>query len=387
MTETTDNALGGVRILDFSRVLAGPYATMLLADFGAEVIKVERPGTGDDTRAWGPPWFDGESTYFLAVNRNKTSYALDLKDESARARLVELAASCDVVVENFRPGTMEKLGLGFEQLAEANPAIVYCSITGFGSGGGAHLAGYDLIAQAAGGLMSVTGYPESGPTKAGVALVDIITGLHATIGIQTALHHRFRTGEGQRVEVNLLSSVLSALSNQSSGHILTGTVPTLLGNAHPSVAPYQLLRTADRELAVAATTNDQFRKLVSVIGREDLAEDPRYSSNDARVAHRTELVAELERELTRNSADHWFEVLSRVGIPCGPINDLRQAFELADRLGLTPIVRPEGEPDGLAQVKNPITLSRTPARYHTPPPPLPVATPAPGDGGPAGTDI
>jgi crotonobetainyl-CoA:carnitine CoA-transferase CaiB-like acyl-CoA transferase len=370
MSDAADGALDGVRILDFSRVLAGPYATMLLADFGAEVIKIERPGDGDDTRAWGPPWFEDRSTYFLSVNRNKSSYTLDLKDEADRDQLLELATTCDVVVENFRPGTMTKLGLGFEQLQEVNPAIVYCSITGFGSAGGAHLAGYDLIAQAAGGLMSVTGHPESGPTKVGVALVDIITGLHAAIGIQAALHHRFRTGEGQRVEVNLLSSVLSALSNQSSAHILTGVVPTLLGNAHPSVAPYQPLRTSDRPLAIAATTNGQFRKLVSAIRRDDLAEDVRYSTNAGRVEHREDLVAELESELTKAPADHWFEILSHVGVPCAPINDMKQALELADRLGLTPVVRPEGEPDGVAQINNPITLSRTPARYRTGPPQL-----------------
>jgi crotonobetainyl-CoA:carnitine CoA-transferase CaiB-like acyl-CoA transferase len=343
---------------------------MLLADFGAEVIKIERPGDGDDTRAWGPPWFEDRSTYFLSVNRNKSSYTLDLKDEADRDQLLELARTCDVVVENFRPGTMAKLGLGFEQLQEVNPAIVYCSITGFGSAGGAHLAGYDLIAQAAGGLMSVTGHPESGPTKTGVALVDVVTGLHAAIGIQAALHHRFRTGEGQWVEVNLLSSVLSALSNQSSAHILTGMVPTLLGNAHPSVAPYQPFRTSDRPLAIAATTNGQFRKLVSAISRGDLADDVRYSTNAGRVEHREALVSELESELTKASADHWFETLSQLGVPCAPINDMKQALELADRLGLTPIVRPEDEPEGVAQIKNPITLSRTPARYRTGPPQL-----------------
>lgn len=363
-------ALDGVRILDFSRVLAGPYATMLLGDFGAEIIKIERPDGGDDTRSWGPPWYEGDATYFLAVNRNKASHALDLKSDDTRAELVELAKTCDVVVENFRPGAMARLGLGYEQLREVNPRIVYCSISGFGSAGGAHLAGYDLVAQAAGGLMSITGHAATGPAKAGVALVDIITGLHAAIGIQTALFERQKSGAGQLVEVNLMSSVLSALSNQASAHILTGSVPGLMGNAHPSVAPYQPFATADRPLAIAATTNAQFVKLVAALGRADLADDHRFGTNATRVAHRETLAAELEVLLTTNTADHWFEVLSGVGIPCAPINDLGQAIQLAERLGLEPVVMPEGEPGGQAQMRNPITLSRTPARYVSAPPGL-----------------
>ncbi|MFD8098498.1 CaiB/BaiF CoA transferase family protein [Nocardia fluminea] len=363
-------ALDGIRILDFSRVLAGPYATMLLGDFGAEIIKIERPDGGDDTRSWGPPWHNDEATYFLAVNRNKASRALDLKSADAKSELLELARTCDVVVENFRPGAMAKLGLGYEQLRAINPSIVYCSISGFGSAGGAHLAGYDLVAQAAGGLMSVTGHAETGPAKAGVALVDIITGLHAAIGIQTALYERQRSGEGQLVEVNLLSSVLSALSNQASAHILTGAVPGLMGNAHPSVAPYQPFTTADRPLTIAATTNAQFVKLVTAVGRDDLADDDRFDTNANRVAHRETLVAELESALRTNTADHWFDVLSGVGIPCAPINDLGQAIQLAERLGLEPVVTPEGDPEGQAQMRNPVGLSRTPARYISPPPGL-----------------
>lgn len=370
MASDNPSALDGLRILDFSRVLAGPYATMLLGDFGAEVIKIERPGEGDDTRSWGPPWLGEDATYFLAVNRNKQSYTLDLKDEAARKELLDLAKSSDVVVENFRPGAMAKLGLGYEQLSKINPRLVYCSISGFGSTGGSHLAGYDLIAQAAGGLMSVTGHSETGPAKAGVALVDIITGLHATIGIQTALLERQRTGEGQLVEVNLMSSVLSALSNQTSAHILTGAVPGLMGNAHPSVAPYQPFEAADRPLAIAATTNAQFVKLVNALDLPHFVDHPSYSSNADRVAHREELASELEHVLRSQTADHWFGVLSAVGVPCAPINDMKQAIELAKSLGLDPVVHPEGNPDGVAQVRNPISLSRTPARYRTEPPGL-----------------
>lgn len=373
MTERNIDALSGIRILDFSRVLAGPYATMLLADFGAEIIKVERPDGGDDTRSWGPPWFGEESTYFLAVNRNKQSHTIDLKSAAAQAKLIELVKTCDVVVENFRPGAMARMGLGYEDIVKVNPGIVYCSISGFGSGGGAHLAGYDLIAQAAGGLMSITGHSETGPAKAGVALVDIITGLHAAIGIQTALYERVRSGKGQLVEVNLLSSLLSALSNQASAHALTGSVPGLMGNAHPSVAPYQPLATKDRPLAVAATTNAQFVKLAQAVGRPDLVDDERFRANFDRVAHREALVAELETALSSNTADYWFDALSSVGIPCAPINDLGQAMDLAARLGLEPVVRPEGDPDGIAQVRNPIDLSRTPARYVTAPPSLNTA--------------
>ncbi|MFF2847665.1 CaiB/BaiF CoA transferase family protein [Streptomyces sp. NPDC058001] len=363
-------ALHGVRVLDLSRVLAGPHATMLLADLGADVIKIERTGVGDDTRTWGPPWYDGEATYFLGTNRNKRSVCLDLTDEADLARLHTLAADCDVLVENFRPGTLDKYGLGYSQLAGDHPALVYCSITGFGSGRGAHLPGYDLIAQATGGLMSITGTPDE-PMKVGVALVDVITGLHATIGIQAALRHRDATGEGQLVEVNLLSSLLSALSNQASAHVLTGAVPAALGNAHPSVAPYQPLRTADRPLAVAATTERQFQALADAIGRGDLCADPRYASNSSRVANREDLIAEIEATFVTADADHWFELLTSRGVPCGPINDLGQAFRLAEELGLEPVVQAgTGDDRRVAQVRNPIGLSHTPATYRRDPPRL-----------------
>ncbi|KAA9160524.1 CoA transferase [Amycolatopsis acidicola] len=379
----TRGALEGVRILDLSRVLAGPHATMLLADLGADVVKVERKAGGDDTRTWGPPWHDGEATYFLGANRNKRSLCLDFTDAADLRTVRSLAARCDVLVENFRPGTLEKYGLGYSRLTADNPGLVYCSITGFGTHEGAHLPGYDLIAQAAGGLMSITG-PPGEPSKAGVALVDVITGLHATIGIQAALRHRDATGEGQVVEVNLLSSLLSAMSNQSSAHVLTGTVPSALGNAHPSVAPYQPIRTADRPLAIAATTDRQFRALVTTIGRAELAEDERYGSNSSRVAHRAELIADLEATFTTEDADHWFKLLSARGVPCGPINDLGQAFQLAEELGLRPVVRTGDETRAVDQVANPITLSRTPATYRRNPPRLGADSGDPGwlgDGG------
>jgi crotonobetainyl-CoA:carnitine CoA-transferase CaiB-like acyl-CoA transferase len=363
----TDASLAGVVVADFSRVLAGPYATMLLADLGAEVVKVERPGAGDDTRAWGPPWTaDGEATYFLGVNRNKRSVALDLKTADGRAAALRLAARADVVVENFPPGTMERLGLGYDAVCELNPSVVYASVTGFGRGGGAGLPGYDLLVQAVGGLMSVTGPGPGEPTKVGVALVDVVTGLHATIGILAALRHRERTGEGQRVEVNLLSSLLSALVNQASGYVAAGVVPGIMGNRHPSIAPYEVLDTADRPLALAVGNDKQFVALAGVLGCPQLAADPRFATNPSRVAHRDALAAELTAALAGRPADEWAALLADAGVPCGPINDVGEALALAERLGLTPVVAVDGVPT----VADPIGLSASPVRYLLPPPAL-----------------
>ncbi|SMQ14426.1 Crotonobetainyl-CoA:carnitine CoA-transferase CaiB [Streptomyces sp. Ag82_O1-12] len=312
-------ALSGLRIADFSRVLAGPYATMLLADLGADVVKVERPGTGDETRHWRPPADEhGTSTYFLGVNRNKRSVALDLSDESGREHALALVAESDVLVENFRPGTMERLGLGYDDLRVRHPGLVYCSISGFGAGAGAAIPGYDLLVQAVGGLMSVTGEPEGEPTKAGVALVDVITGLHATLGIMAALRHRDATGEGQRVEVNLLSSLLSAMVNQASAYAVAGVVPGRMGNAHPSIAPYETFPTADRPLALAVGNDGQFAALAGALGLPDLADDPRFRTNPERVAHRAELRRALAARLRTAGADHWTGVLSAAGVPAGP---------------------------------------------------------------------
>lgn len=365
-----NGALAGLRIADFGRVLAAPYATMMLADLGAEVIKVERPGGGDETRAWGPPWSDEESTYFLTANRNKSSRTMDLTTEQGRLEARELIATCDVVVENFRPGTMEKFGLGHEQLRSYVPGLIYCSVTGFGAGRGADLPGYDLIVQAVGGLMSITGDERSGPTKVGVALIDVITGLHAVTGILAAERHRALTGEGQRVEVNLLSSLLSAMANQASGYACTGTTPEALGNRHPSIAPYEVFETADRPLAIAAANDKLFELLVRAMGREELSHDPRFLTNTLRVDNRSSLSEELELTLRTRTADDWFDLLGVVGVPCGPINDLAQAFDLAARLDLDPVVhmQREGSDVPVAQVANPIRLSATPVSYRDAPP-------------------
>lgn len=364
--------LDGVLIADFSRVLAGPYATMLLADLGAQVVKVERPKTGDDTRAWGPPFADAASTYFLGVNRNKQSIALDFAAPEDAALARELVRRADVVVENFLPGTLDRHGLGYEQVRELNPDVVYCSITGFGPDAGANLPGYDLIVQAVGGLMSVTGEPGGTGTKVGVALVDIVTGLHAAFGIMAALRHREQGGPGQRVEVSLLTSLLSGLSNHSSGYLAAGVVPRALGNAHPSIAPYEVYRTADRPIVIAAGNDRQFERLVAALGAPDLSADPRFAGNRDRVAHRDELAAELNRLLSTRDADAWFAALSAVGVPCGPINDLAEAFALAERLGLGAVAEVEdARRDGpLRQVAHPIAFSETPATYRSAPPRL-----------------
>ncbi|MFF8840682.1 CaiB/BaiF CoA transferase family protein [Streptomyces sp. NPDC015130] len=361
-------ALDGIVVADFGRVLAGPYMTMLLADLGADVIKIERPGSGDDTRAWGPPFADGEATYFLGVNRNKRSVSLDLTDPEDLATARAIVDRADVLVENFRPGTMEKLGLGYEDVRAGNPGLVYCSVTGFGTAEGARLPGYDLLVQAVGGLMSVTGEPEGPGTKAGVALVDVITGLHAGLGVLAALRHRERTGEGQRVEVSLLTSLLSALTNQAAAHLGAGVVPRAMGNSHPSIAPYEVFEARDRPLVLAVGTDRQFRTLCERLGRPELADDPRFATNTARVAHREELVGELSGPLGSRPADDWFEELSAAGVPCGPINDVAAAFDLADRLGLAPRV-PEAAA-GPGQVANPIRLGVTPPSYRGAPPRL-----------------
>ncbi|MGA4977567.1 CaiB/BaiF CoA transferase family protein [Streptomyces cinereoruber] len=361
-------ALSGIVVADFGRVLAGPYMTMLLADLGADVIKIERPGSGDDTRAWGPPFAGGEATYFLRVNRNKRSVSLDLTDPGDLAAARAIVDRADVLVENFRPGTMERLGLGYEAVRATNPGLVYCSVTGFGTAEGARLPGYDLLVQAMGGLMSVTGEPGGPGTKTGVALVDVVTGLHAGMGVLAALRHRERTGEGQRVEVSLLGSLLSALTNQAAAHLGAGVVPRAMGNRHPSITPYEVFEAEDRPLVLAVGNDRQFRALCERIGLPELAGDARFATNAARVAHREELAAALAGPLGTRTADDWFEELTAAGVPCGPINDLADAFGLADRLGLAPRV-PESAA-GPGQVANPIRLGATPPSYRSAPPRL-----------------
>jgi crotonobetainyl-CoA:carnitine CoA-transferase CaiB-like acyl-CoA transferase len=367
-------ALSDIQVLDFSRVLAGPFATMMLGDLGATIVKVERPGSGDDTRAWGPPYdAHGQATYFQSVNRNKQSVVLDLEDPEDVRRALELAERSDVVVENFRPGVLDRLGLGYEELRARNPALIFCSITGFGSGPGASLPGYDLLLQAVGGLMSITGGAQGEPEKVGVALVDVLAGLFATVGIAAALHHRERTGEGQRVDVDLLSSLLAALVNQGAAHTIAGTIPTRMGSLHPSISPYELLHTENGALVLAVGTDRQFAALCEVLGAPQLAADPRFLENSARVAHRQALKAELERLLAPRPAAEWAAELTAARVPAGTVNDLGAAFRLAADLGLEPIVEvPREDGTTVRLTRNPIGLSATPPTYRMAPPRLPA---------------
>ena len=366
------SALDNLRVLDFSRVLAGPFATMVLGDLGATVLKVERPGTGDDTRAWGPPYDDhGEATYFSSVNRNKDSVTLDLGLPGDLARARSLALVADVVVENFRPGVMDRLGLGYDELRTGNPRLVYCSITGFGRGQGAALPGYDLLVQAVGGLMSITGSPEGEPQKVGVALIDVLAGLFSTVGILAAVHSRASTGTGQRVEVDLLSSLLAALVNQGAAHTAGGVVPGRMGNQHPSIAPYELLPAADAELVLAVGNDRQFTALCAVLQVPELALDPLFATNAARVEHRSALRGALEQRLANRPAAEWVASLTDRGVPAGVVHDVAGAFRLATQLGLAPVVDlPREDGSSIRLTRNPIGLSDTPPSYRTAPPRL-----------------
>ncbi|CAA0137557.1 Acetyl-CoA:oxalate CoA-transferase [Mycolicibacterium vanbaalenii] len=359
-------ALDGVVVADFSRILAGPYMTMLLADLGATVIKVESPA-GDDTRQWGPPWDDGISTYYKSINRNKKSVVLDLRREDDRLLARELARRADVMVENLRPGTMARYGLGYDDVAHDNREVVYCSISGFGGQpGGAHLPGYDLLGQAISGLMSVTGEPDGRPLKVGVAVVDVLCGLHACAGVLAALHARNATGSGQLVEVDLLSSALSALVNQASGYLLAGATPRAAGNAHPSVAPYETFAVADGSIAVAVGSDRQFSVLCSVLDLGPLDQDPAYATNAARVANRPALAGKIEKRLATLDRREALALLEAAGVPSGPVNTMDEAFAFAESIGLEPVWTSGGDD----YVRAPFRLSGTPPEVRTPAPDL-----------------
>ena len=349
--------LEGIVVADFSRVLAGPLCTMTLADMGATVIKVERPGTGDDTRSWGPPFSATGSTYFESVNRNKQSVTLDLGEASDRALAKELALRADVLVENFKPGGMEKMGLGYGDLSAENPGLVCASISGFGSTGGAHLPGYDFMVQALGGLMSITGEPDADPMKAGVALVDVLTAKDATIGVLAALNSRNATGMGAHIEVNLLSSLQGALANQGQAYLGAGKVAGRMGNAHPSIVPYQLLGCADGSVAVACGNDGQFVKLCAEIGRPDVAADSRFATNSARVAHREVLIPLLESALGADTGANWQARFTNVGVPAGKVAGLDEGLDYATSLGLEPVIEVQDATGATVgkQIRHPIT--------------------------------
>lgn len=371
ISEDSTGPLAGLVVADFSRVLAGPYATMLLGDMGATVIKVEGPGHGDDTRTWRPPVVERaegpEASYYLSINRNKHSVVLDLKDPADRATAQALAARADVLVENFMTGTLARFGLDEPTVRTVNPGLVYCSITGFGDRGGAALGGYDLLIQATSGLMSLTGDTDGEPSRAGIAMFDVMCGLHAATAILGALRHRDATGEGQHLTTNLLSTALSCMVDKTSAYVAAGVVPTRMGNAHQSLFPYEPLPTGDGDLIVIAANDHQFRRLCGALGVPELLEDPRFGSMVDRTRHREELRPLLLERLATRGAQEWFDVLSAAGVPCGPINTVDQGVELARSLGLDPVVRPGG---GVATIRNPVEWSATPPDYRRTPPAL-----------------
>lgn len=358
--------LEGLTVADFSRVLAGPLAAMTLGDLGADVVKVEPPG-GDETRGWMPP-VDGEgrSTYFLSVNRNKRSVVFDLKDPADLALARELVSRVDVVIENFRPGTMARFGLDYESVSEANPGVVYCSISGFGEGEGARLPGYDPLVEAVSGLMSVTGPADGEASKVGVAVVDVIAGMNAATGILALLRKRDRTGEGGRLTIDLLSSALAGLANQSSAFLSTGEPPRRHGNVHPSIEPFTTFRAADGPLMICAGNDGQFASLCAVLGLDAAAGDPRFATNADRVENRDELREAIESALAARGVEEWTALLGEAGVPAGPVNDIAGGYRMADRLGLEPV----DEFEGTRTPASPIGIAGSPAVTRLAPPAL-----------------
>jgi crotonobetainyl-CoA:carnitine CoA-transferase CaiB-like acyl-CoA transferase len=361
--------LDGILVADLSRVLAGPYCSMLLADMGATVIKVESPA-GDDTRTWAPPEKDGISTYYLSINRNKRSIVLDLKNPDDLAVAKSLLRRADITLENFKPGGIDRLGLGYDDVKDDNPGLIYLSISGFGTAEGASLPGYDLVAQAVSGLMSLTGEPDGPALRAGISVFDVMTGLHGLIGVLAALNQRRETGLGQHIEVNLLSSAMSGLVNQTAAFTAGGVVPRRMGNAHPSVYPYQTMPTKDRDVIITAANDRQFAALCEVIGIPEVATDERFARNADRTANRDQLHPMLVDALSKWTADDLFIALNGAGVPCGPINSIGEGVELAERLGLSPRVA-IGEGDREVDlVRNPISFSGSDVAYRLPPPEL-----------------
>jgi crotonobetainyl-CoA:carnitine CoA-transferase CaiB-like acyl-CoA transferase len=370
MSEANKGALAGIRVLDLTRVLAGPYCTMFLGDLGAEVVKVEQPGVGDDTRGWGPPFAGGESAYFLCTNRNKKSLTVDLKSADGIALVKQLAERADVLIENFRPGAMDRLGLGDKELRGANPKLVYASLSGFGADGPmADIPGYDLIVQAWGGLMSITGTPESGPLKVGVAIIDLIAGLMLGKSIVAALYAREKIGVGQKIDTSLLEAEVATLINAGSNYLIGGNVPGRWGNAHPTIVPYQSFQTADSFLVLGAASESIWKRLCPALGRADLADDPRFAKNADRVENRQELVAFLsEIFMTRTTAD-WVAALNRADVPCAPVQTIDQVFAAPQVLHRNMLVEVDHPTAGTVKLAGiPVKFSATPASVRLPPP-------------------
>ncbi|MBN6810740.1 CaiB/BaiF CoA transferase family protein [Kocuria marina] len=365
----TSGPLSGVVVADFSRVLAGPYCTMLLADMGATVVKVESP-TGDDTRGYKPPSRDGVGTYYLSVNRNKHSIVLDLRDPADLETVYEIIDAADVFIENFKPGGLARYGLDPEAVAERWPGLIHTSITGFGTDRGAHLPGYDLLVQGVSGFMSVTGSADGPPQRAGVAMFDVLTGLHAAVAILGALHERDVSGRGQHIHLDLLSCALSSLVNQTTGYAACGNDPQRMGNDHPSLFPYGPFPTADKDLIITVGNNPQFRRFVTVLGLPELAEDPRFDTVENRNQHREELRPLLNKALSSDTAEVWASRLQAEGLPCAPILTIPEGVDYAASLGLDPVVQVGEGDEAVPLIKNPVTFSRTPVRYDKAPPAL-----------------
>jgi formyl-CoA transferase/CoA:oxalate CoA-transferase len=364
--------LDGLLVLDFTRVLSGPYCTMLLADMGARVIKVEQPGRGDDTRAWGPPFINGESAYFLSVNRNKESLTLDLKHPSSRRVLDPLLQQAGVLVENFRPGTMTRLGLGYDELAAASPGLVYCSISGFGqTGPRREEAGYDAVMQGEAGLMSITGEPGGPPFRLGVAIADIVSGMFAAQGIAMALLARARTGRGQRVDIGMLDAAAALLTYQAGIYFATGKTPARMGNRHPTIVPYETFSAADGDFVLAVGNDEQWRRFCSVIGDPALASDERFATNQARVAHHDQLRPVLLDRLQRRSRSEWVAELKRNGVACGSVREVAEVLEDPQLDARDMVETVDHITAGAVRVLGvPIKLSDTPGTVRTAPPGL-----------------
>jgi crotonobetainyl-CoA:carnitine CoA-transferase CaiB-like acyl-CoA transferase len=367
---TSRVVLDGVRVADFSHALAGPICSMILGDFGADVVKIERPG-GDQVRGWGPPFHNGDAAYYYAANRNKRSIVLDLKDPDDLGVARALVDEADVLIENSRPGVMARFGLDFASLNGTRPDLVYCSITSFGRLGPPELAGYDLILQAVSGIMSLTGPSDGEPTKAGIPVVDQVAGLYATVGVLAAIAERGRSGQGQHVEISLVSSALAALANRAASYLLAGTREIRLGNAHPNVAPYEVFEASDRPFVLAAPSDQLWQRACHTLERGDLLDDPSYVTNSLRVLNRSELKYEIERTTRARPAAEWVERFTRASVPAAMVNELPDAFAFAEELGISTIEYADvGGAKPVPLVRNPITLSRTPARRSTAPPRL-----------------
>ena len=370
MSNPKSGALDGIRVLDFTRVLAGPYCTMFLGDLGAEVVKVEQPGVGDDTRGWGPPFVGGESAYFLCVNRNKKSITVDLKSKQGVALLRRLAGCADVLIENFRPGTMERLGLSEKDLRPANPRLIYASLSGFGADGPMSDApGYDLIVQAWGGLMSITGQPDGEPTKVGVAIIDLVAGLMLGKSIAAALFIREKTGFGQKLDTSLLEAEVACLINVGSNYLVEGSIPGRWGNAHPSIVPYQTFKTADGYLVIGVASEGIWRRFCQAIGKAEWAEDSRFEKNSDRVENRSLLIGLISEIFLGRRTDEWLKILNSAEVPCAPVQTVDQVFKAPQVLHREMLVEVEHPTAGTVPMAGiPVKFSATPASVRLPPP-------------------